>query len=96
MEIIELVQSDMKSLTLLEACQTKPHYNLLSSIQMLLPYAKEASDSMGKILVEKILEICFESAEYAEPVVNSNSPEGFLPDGFSVKGRQIWHTLGWF
>ena len=96
MEIIELVQSDMKSLTLLEACQTKPHYNLLSSIQMLLPYAKEAPDSVGKLLVEKILEICFESAEYAEPVVNSNSPEGFLPDGFSVKGRQIWHTLGWF
>ena len=30
----------MKALILLEACQSKPLYNLLSSIQLLLPYVK--------------------------------------------------------
>ena len=93
MEIIDLVEGDMSQLSLLTACQTKPHYNLLSSIQMLLPYAKDLSPQVCSILIDKILAISFKAAEYAEPVVNSNSPEGFLPDGFSVKGRQIWHTM---
>ena len=92
--IIELVEADMNELNLLEACQSKPHYNLLSSIQLLLPYVKDIPSLMQNTLIKRILDVSFKAAQYAEPVVNSNSPEGFLPEGcFSVKGRQIWHTM---
>jgi len=87
-DIIELVEADMKSLSLLDACQSKPHYNLLSSIQFLLPYVKDIPSEIQSSLIKRILDVSFVASEYAEPVVNSNSPEGFLPAGFSVERNQ--------
>ena len=64
--IIELVEADMSSLNLLEACQSKPHYNLLSSIQLLLPYVKDIPSLMQNTLIKRILDASFEDAQYAE------------------------------
>ena len=79
-EILDMLDEDLNQFNILEACQKTPHFGLMSGIEFMLKYGRDFPEAMQNIIVPKIMNLCYKATKYAEPVVNSSSPEGFLPD----------------
>jgi len=79
-EILDMLEEDLEHFNILEACQTTPHFGLMSGVEFMLKYGPDFPKEIQNILVPKIIGLCYKATKYAEPVVNSSSPEGFLPD----------------
>jgi len=97
LEICEKLEEDLENGDLASCATSKPHYGLLAGLEALLPFLRDAHPQMKATLINTLFKICAKANDFAIPVVNASSPEGFLPesdvskdfDSFKLDGRRI-------
>jgi hypothetical protein len=97
LEICEKLEEDLENGDLASCATSKPHYGLLAGLEALLPFLRDAHPQMKETLINTLFKICAKANDFAIPVVNASSPEGFLPesdvskdfDSFKLDGRRI-------
>lgn len=80
LEILEILESDIETADLLKLSKSTPNYGLMNCLESLLELCSECPEESKKVLLNKFFQVCSIASEFAAPVVNASSPEGFLPD----------------
>ena len=65
-EILDMLEEDLDQFNILEACQTTPHFGLMSGVEFMLKYGRDFPKEMQNILVPKIMNLCYKATKYAE------------------------------
>ena len=65
-EILDMLEEDLEQFNILEACQTTPHFGLMSGVEFMLKYGRDFPKEMQNILVPKIMNLCYKATKYAE------------------------------
>ena len=79
-EILDMLDEDLEQFNILEACQTTPHFGLMSGIEFMLKYGHAFPKEMQNIMVPKIMNLCYKATKYAEAGFQNDSYRGTTLD----------------